>query len=70
MFLLDLGVVMANYVCLYLKVQSFRLIRENNFIQMTASAGHAVAYMCAAAFPQWLHEYCPLMHQLPLACRF
>ena len=28
----------------YLKVQSFRLIMENNFIQMAASAGHAVAY--------------------------
>ena len=29
----------------YLKVQSFRLIMENNFIQMAALAGHAVAYM-------------------------
>ena len=29
----------------YLKVLSFRLIMENNFIQMAASAGHAVAYM-------------------------
>ena len=28
----------------YLKVQYFRLIMENNFIQMAASAGHAVAY--------------------------
>ena len=28
-----------------LKVQSFRLIMENNFIQMVASAGHAEAYM-------------------------
>ena len=28
----------------YLKVQSFRLIMENNSIQMAASAGHAVAY--------------------------
>ena len=28
----------------YLKVQPFRLIMENNFIQMAASAGHAVAY--------------------------
>ena len=27
----------------YLKVQSFRLIMENNFFQMAASAGHAVA---------------------------
>ena len=28
----------------YLKVQSFRLIMENNFIQMAASAVHPVAY--------------------------
>ena len=27
----------------YLKVKSFPLIMENNFIQMTASAGHEVA---------------------------
>ena len=27
----------------YLKVQSFQLIMENNFIQMAVSAGHAVA---------------------------
>ena len=27
----------------YLKIHSFRLIMENNFIQMAASAGHAVA---------------------------
>ena len=27
----------------YLKVQSFRLIMENNFIQMAASAGHVVS---------------------------
>ena len=46
----------------YLKVQSLRLILENNFIQMAASAGHAV-------FHQWLHEYCPLKRQLSLACR-
>ena len=46
----------------YLKVESFRLITVNNFIQMAASAGHAV-------FHQWLHEYCPLKHQLSLACR-
>ena len=60
----------------YLKVQSFRLIMENNFIQMAASAGHAVACnaqflstlsnMCR--FHQWLHEYCPLKRQLSLAC--
>ena len=29
---------------LYLKVQSFQLIMENNYIQIPASAGHAVAY--------------------------
>ena len=34
----------------YLKLQSFRLIIANNFIQMVASAGHAVAYMIAAFF--------------------
>ena len=34
----------------YLKVQSFRLIMENNFIQMAASAGHAVAYMIGPIF--------------------
>ena len=32
------------------KVQSFRLIMENNFIQMAASAGHAVAYMISIIF--------------------
>ena len=35
---------------LYLKVQSFRLIKENNFIQIAASAGHAVAYMIGPIF--------------------
>ena len=35
--------IFANFF-FYLKVQSFRLITENNFIQMAASAGHAVAY--------------------------
>ena len=34
----------------YLKLQSFRLIMENNFIQMAASAGHAVAYMIGPIF--------------------
>ena len=34
----------------YLKVQSFRLIMENNFIQMAASAGHAVAYTIGSIF--------------------
>ena len=59
---------------LYLKVQYFRLIKENNFIQVVASASHAIVYMigpilCAAVFHQWLHEYCPLILQLLLACR-
>ena len=49
----------------YLKVQSFRLIMENNFNQMAASAGYAVAY----TIDQWLHEYCPLKRQLSLAFR-
>ena len=35
---------------LYLKVQSFRLIMENNFIQMAASAGHTVAYTIGPIF--------------------
>ena len=34
----------------YLKVQSFRLTMENNFIQMAASAGHAVAYTIGPIF--------------------
>ena len=34
----------------YLKVQSFQLIMENNFIQMDASAGHAVAYTIGPIF--------------------
>lgn len=33
-----------------MKVQSFRLIMENNFIQMAASAGHAVAYTIGPIF--------------------
>ena len=62
----------------YLKVQPFRLIMENNFIQMAASAGHAVAYtigpithyqLCGAVFPQSLLKYCPLKHQFLLACQ-
>ena len=35
---------------LYLKVQSFRLLMENNFIQMAASAGHTVAYTIGPIF--------------------
>ena len=50
---------------------------ENNFIQMAASAGHAVAYAIGtifkhiidSVFHQWLHEYYPLKRQLSLACR-
>ena len=34
----------------YFKVQSFRLIVENNFIQMAASACHAVAYTIGPFF--------------------
>ena len=34
----------------YLKVQSFWLIMENNFIQMAASAGHGVAYTIGSIF--------------------
>ena len=39
---------MTNYVCMY--VQSFRLIVENNFIQMADSAGHAVVYKIGRIF--------------------
>ena len=50
---------------------------ENNFIQMAASAGHAVAYTIgpifkhigAAVFHQWFYEYCPLKRHLSLACQ-
>ena len=35
---------------IYLKVQSFRLIMENNLIQMAESAGHAVAYTIGQIF--------------------
>ena len=48
---------------------------ENNFIQMAASAGHAVAYTIGPIFKhiidcaQWLHIYCPLKRQMSLACR-
>ena len=34
----------------YLKVQVFRLLMENNFTQMAASAGHAVAYTIGPIF--------------------
>ena len=53
---------------------------ENHFIQMAASACHAIAYTidsifkhiidCVSAeFHQWLHEYCPLKRKLSLARR-
>ena len=38
------------YVRMYLKVQSFRLVMENNFIQMAVSAGHALAYTISPIF--------------------
>ena len=34
----------------YLKAQFFRLIMENDFIQMAISAGHVVAYTIVAIF--------------------
>ena len=34
----------------YLKVQSFPIIMENNFIQMTSPTGHAVAYTIGPIF--------------------
>ena len=53
---------------------------ENNFIQMAALAGQAVALTMgqifkhiidrwAAVFHQWLYEYYYLMRQLSLSCR-
>ena len=38
----------------YLKVQSFRLIMENNFIQMAALAGNAVAYTIGPIFKHFI----------------
>ena len=61
---------MFSNVFFYLKVQSFRLIMENNFIQMAASVGHLVAYTIGPIFKHIIvHEYCPLKRQLSLACR-
>ena len=40
---------------------------ENNFNQMAASDGHAVAYIIGPIFHQWLHEHSPLKRQLSLA---
>ena len=41
----------------YLKVQSFRLIMENNFIQMAALDGHAVAYTIDPIFKHIMQLY-------------
>ena len=67
--------IFSNF-CFYLKVQSFRLIVENNFNEMVALAGHAVAYTIGTIFKhiidyvqlfhQWLHECYPLKRQLSL----
>ena len=46
----------------YLKVQSFRLIKESKFIQMAASVGHAVAYTIGPIFKHnidCVHLYFP-----------
>ena len=40
---------------------------EINFIQMAASAGHAVAYTIRLIF-KYIHEYYPLKRKLSLAC--
>ena len=42
--------IFSQILFFYLKVQSFRLVMENNFIQMAASAGHAVAYTISPIF--------------------
>ena len=39
-----------NFLFFYLNVQSLCLIMENNFIQMAASADHAVAYTICPIF--------------------
>ena len=41
----------------YLKVQSFRLIMENNFIQMAALAGHAVGHTIGTIFKHIIELY-------------
>ena len=38
------------FLFFYLRTQSFRLITKNNFIQMTVSAGQAVAYTMVPIF--------------------
>ena len=42
--------IFSQFLFFYLKVEFFRLIMENNFIQMAASDGHAVAYMIGPIF--------------------
>ena len=73
--------IFSNFVFLFEStIQSFQLIIQNNFFQMAASAGHAVAntigpifkhiIVCVQLyFTQWLHKYCLLKRQLSLACR-
>ena len=41
--------IFSNFL-FYLKVKSFRLLMENNCIQMASSAGHAVAYTISPIF--------------------
>ena len=54
-----------------LKIQSFRLIIANNFIQKAASSGDAVAYTIGPFFKYIIDcvQHCPLKHQLSLLCR-
>ena len=47
------------FLFFYLKVHSFSLIIENNFSQMAASAGHAVAYTIDPSFKH-IMEYVQL----------
>ena len=42
----------------YLKVQSFRSIMENNFIQIVASTGHAVTYTIGPNFKHIIDCHC------------
>ena len=49
-FLWDEDIKASPNFFFYLKVQSFRLIMENNFIQMAASAGYVVAYTICPIF--------------------
>ena len=48
----------------YLKVQSFQLIMENNFIQMAASAGHVVAYTIGSIFKHMCSCISPMASQI------